>query len=77
MRGEQSWGGQLAGHVRDTEITYQYSNFHVPGRCVEFGPLECVPGTPEAKALTAMLSPPDSSAYTNAASQAVAAIGRL
>ena len=73
--GGQSRGGPLAGHVRDTEITYQYSNFLGPVRCEELGHLERVPSAPQARALAAILYPRDASAWRNVASRAVVAIG--
>ncbi len=52
------WGVSESGHgLRDVELTYQYSNFGVPGLGLKRGLFEDVVVAPYATALAAMLEP--------------------
>ena len=52
------WGVSESGHnLRDVELTYQYSNFGVPGLGLKRGLFEDVVVAPYASALAAMLDP--------------------
>ena len=52
------WGVSESGHnLRDVELTYQYSNFGVPGLGLKRGLIEDVVVAPYATALAAMLEP--------------------
>jgi cyclic beta-1,2-glucan synthetase len=52
------WGVSESGHnLRDTELTYQYSDFGVPGLGLKRGLFEEVVVAPYATALAAMLEP--------------------
>ncbi len=52
------WGVSESGHnLRDLELTYQYSNFGVPGLGLKRGLFEDVVVAPYATALAAMLDP--------------------
>jgi cyclic beta-1,2-glucan synthetase len=52
------WGVSESGHyLRDVELTYQYSNFGVPGLGLKRGLFEEVVVAPYATALAAMLEP--------------------
>jgi cyclic beta-1,2-glucan synthetase len=52
------WGVSESGHnLRDTELTYQYSDFGVPGLGLKRGLFEDVVVAPYATALAAMLEP--------------------
>jgi cyclic beta-1,2-glucan synthetase len=52
------WGVSESGHnLRDVELTYQYSNFGVPGLGLKRGLFEDVVVAPYATALAAMLDP--------------------
>jgi cyclic beta-1,2-glucan synthetase len=52
------WGVSESGHsIRDVELTYQYSNFGVPGLGLKRGLFEDVVVAPYSTALAAMLEP--------------------
>jgi cyclic beta-1,2-glucan synthetase len=52
------WGVSESGHaLRDVELTYQYSNFGVPGLGLKRGLFEDIVVAPYATALAAMLEP--------------------
>jgi cyclic beta-1,2-glucan synthetase len=52
------WGVSESGHnLRDVELTYQYSNFGVPGLGLKRGLIEDLVVAPYATALAAMLEP--------------------
>ena len=72
------WGiSESAYNARDLELTYQYSNFGVPGLGLKRGLSEDLVIAPYATALAAMVDPARGGARTSRASPTLGARGAL